>query len=235
MAVSIYVTPVLRFYKCGIYNQYQDPTSCLQMNIPVIEEENKPGVDINPSQVNHGVAVVGYEVIDNSQDTSQSDTTVQYDPSEVDPQTGFKVSENGDNDPQYILDGKKNEEIINQLEKIINLNLPHYLSDNDSFKLDDDTDSEFKTNLKKQLDYYTKFKEKIQTNEIENGVYTIRNSWSDSWGENGYLRMQAGINNLQVIDQVFTCSGVSSTPPKDYESTCNFSNADQNENEHCAT
>lgn len=239
VAVSIYVTPVLRFYKCGIYNQYQDPTSCLQMYIAENIKEDKLGVDIQPSKVNHGVSVVGYEVMNNSDDISQSDsksydedTIIQYDPTLVDPQADFEISKNDPTaSPQYTLDG--NNKIISQLDDIINLNLPHYLSEGVSYKLSKDPDSPFNKNLKKQLDYYTSFKEKIQTKEIVNAVYTIRNSWDDSWGENGYFRMQAGINNLQVTDQVYTCSNVSTTPPDNYDSICNFNKADLNEDQHC--
>ena len=229
IATSIYVTPALKYYKSGIYNQYQDPTSCLKVILRANKEQDLQPVNIIPSVINHGVAIVGYEVIIDNNTESNDDndeTDIMFDPSIAPP--GFRTSnnDNSDEEPVYKLNKDNQEYIISQLEEIISLNINTYISPKTKYTFDDKTKKNIKDNLEAQFDYYNKLQDLIKTNKITNAVYTIRNSWSESWGESGYFRMQAGINNLQVTEQSYNCSLAHQDVDKN---SCNFNIADQNE------
>ena len=200
IATSIYVTPALKFYKSGIYNQYQDPTSCLHIQ--------STDISINPPSINHGVTIVGYEKNkNNSGDTScdtSDDTVIQFNPGYQDPsKPSFKVgpvSPDG-SEPSYNLSESDTEKIITQLKQIINNNKADYGLSNTEL------DKNFESNLKTQLNNYNEYQKLIKDKTITNSFYTIRNSWGKDWGCNGYIKLQAGINNLNITQQSFKCSG----------------------------
>lgn len=203
IATSIYVTPALKFYKSGIYNQYQDPTSCLNIQ--------STDVSINPPSINHGVTIVGYEKNKNNSDDTSSecennsdDTIIQFKPGYQDPsKPSFKVdpvSPNG-SEPSYNLSESNIDKIINELKDIINNNKADYGLKNV------DLGTNFQSKLKKQLKNYNEYQKLINDKTITNSFYTIRNSWGKDWGCNGYIKLQAGINNLNITQQSFQCSG----------------------------
>jgi len=36
--------------------------------------------------------------------------------------------------------------------------------------------------------------------DVKNGYYNVRNSWSQGWGEDGYIRLGLGYNTCGMLD-----------------------------------
>ncbi len=237
IATSIYVTPALRFYKSGIYNQYQDPTSCLKVILDGNKNKDLGPVNIIPSEINHGVAIVGYEVLDKN---NLSDTVVTFDPSVgpsdfIVPTTSPTVASNpsptvaSTKEPTYDLDTKDQTQLIDELEEIISLNISNYFEKPDVYTFGDDTKKKIRDNLDKQFEFYNNYQKSMADGDKANAFYTIRNSWGKDWGINGNLLIRAGINNLQIAVQSFVCTLTDDTGKNPKCDINTFENSDQNE------